>query len=112
MREWKKREGSEGDACNRLGKVKGKGIERNGAEEKEVNVVDGRKQREAKEKESRKGVEYVEKGKKVKGWKGKEERRKASKYGICVERLGTGKRAVRKWIRIEGSGWDRWKETW
>ena len=51
MREWKKREGSEGDACNRLGKVKGKGIERNGAEEKEVNVVNGRKQREAKEKE-------------------------------------------------------------
>lgn len=83
MREWKKREGSEGDACNRLGKVKGKGIERNGGEEKEVNVVDGMKQREAKEKESRKGVEYVGKGKKVKGWKGKEERGKGrEKKGI------------------------------
>lgn len=69
MREWNKREGSGGDACNRLGKVKGEGIERNGGEEKEVDVVDGRKQREAKEKESRKGMEYVGKGKKVKGWK-------------------------------------------
>ena len=88
MREWKKREGNEGDACNRLGKVKGKGIERNGAEEKEVNVVDGRKQREAKEKESRKGMEYVGKGKKVKGWKGKEERGKGrEKKGIKVWNL-------------------------
>ena len=98
MREWKKREGSEGDACNRLGKVKGKGIGRNGGEEKEV---DGREKREAKEKESRKGMERERKR------EGKEERRKASKDGICVERLGTGKRDARKWIRIEGSGWDR-----
>lgn len=64
MREWKKREGSGGDACTRLGKVKGKGIEGNGGEEKEVDVVDGRKQREEKGKESRKGMEYVGKGKK------------------------------------------------
>ena len=85
MREWKKREGSGGDACNRLGKVKGKGIGRNGGEEKEV---DGRKKREAKEKESRKGVEYVGKGKKVKGWKGKEERGKGrEKKGIQVWNL-------------------------
>ena len=32
-------------------------------------MVDGMKQREVKEKESRKGMEYVGKGKKVKGWK-------------------------------------------
>lgn len=34
MREWEKREESEGDACNRLGKEKGKGIEGNGGEKK------------------------------------------------------------------------------
>lgn len=39
-----------------------------------------------------------------------EERRKASQDGICVERLGKGKRDARKWMRIEGRGWDRWKE--
>lgn len=50
--------------------------------------VDGRKKREAKEKESRKGVEYVGKGKKVKGWKGKEERGKGrEKKGIKVWNL-------------------------
>ena len=66
--------------------------------------MDGRKRREDKKKESRKGMEYVGKGKKVKDWKGMEERRKASKDRICVERLGTGKRGVRKWMRTEGSG--------
>lgn len=31
-------------------------------------------------------MEYVGKVKKVKGWKGMEERRKASQDGICIER--------------------------
>ena len=52
MREWKKREGSEGDACNRLGKVKGKGIGRNGGEEKEV---DGRKKEKQRKRSQGKG---------------------------------------------------------
>ena len=47
--------------------------------------MDGRKQREDKKKDSRKGMEYVGKGNKVKDWKGMEERRKASKDGICVK---------------------------
>ena len=34
MREWKKREGSGGDACNTYRKEKGTGIEANGGEEK------------------------------------------------------------------------------
>lgn len=43
MREWKKREGSGGDAHYKHRKEKGKGIQGNGGKEKEVDVVDGRK---------------------------------------------------------------------